>query len=180
MHLPSPRHPGRSPMSLDRLNTAPPETAESVLHRCCGSRRWSRRLAAHRPYPDLDALLAAADEASYDLTPDDLAEALARETATPGRMDFADPRTGAAAPGILVAHTALRAALAAYEGRFGHAFVVCLDEVPGEEALHHVLTGIRLRLGNGPEEERARSAEELRRIARGRLARMVAAPAGAR
>lgn len=180
MHLPPPRHPGPSPMSLDRLNTAPPHTTEAVLHGCCGSSRWARRLTAHRPYPDLDALLAAADEASYDLTPDDLAEALARETATPRRMDFADPRTGAAAPGILVAHTALRAALAAYEARFGHAFVICLDDVPGEEALHHVLTGIRLRLGSGPEEEHARAAEELRRVARGRLARLVATPAGAR
>lgn len=64
---------------LDRFNTAPSAEAEAALLNCCGSRRWAVRVAAHRPYPDLDALLAAADEAGYDLPPPDLAEALAAE-----------------------------------------------------------------------------------------------------
>ncbi|MFD7501674.1 2-oxo-4-hydroxy-4-carboxy-5-ureidoimidazoline decarboxylase [Streptomyces sp. NPDC059850] len=154
---------------LDRLNRLTADAAEAALLSCCGSRRWARLIADHRPYPDLGALLAAGDEASYDLTPADLAEALADETMT-GHPLPADTETGI---GSLAAHTALRAAHAAYEQRFGHAFVICLDGLAPEERLNRLLTGIRDRLGNEPEEERAHAAEELRRIARGRLTRMV-------
>ncbi|WP_181138520.1 2-oxo-4-hydroxy-4-carboxy-5-ureidoimidazoline decarboxylase [Streptomyces sp. Ru73] len=152
---------------LDRLNSADAGAAETALLACCGSRRWARRLAAHRPYPDLDALLAAADEASYDLSPEDLTEALAEESVSP------QPLAGARGRGTLAAHTALRAAHAEYERRFRHVFVICLDGLREDELLDHVLSGIRDRLAHEPEEERAVVAEELRRIARGRLAHLV-------
>ncbi|WP_431984283.1 2-oxo-4-hydroxy-4-carboxy-5-ureidoimidazoline decarboxylase [Streptomyces qinglanensis] len=170
MTLPTPhRHGTRTP--LDRLNTAALATVEPLLLRCCGSRRWARRLVAHRPYPDVEALLAAADEASYDLTPADLREALVCETA-------AHPLEGEPQPGVLAAHTALRAAHGAYERKFGHAFLYCLDGFAAEERLDQVLAGIRLRLENDADEEWAVTAEELRRLARGRLGRL-AAPGGA-
>ncbi|MBO8194016.1 2-oxo-4-hydroxy-4-carboxy-5-ureidoimidazoline decarboxylase [Streptomyces oryzae] len=150
---------------LDRLNTAAADTAESLLLRCCGSRRWARRIVAHRPYPDVEALLAAADEASYDLTSGDLREALVCESA-------AHPLEGEPHPGVLAAHTALRAAHGAYERKFGHAFLCCLDGFAVEERLDQTLAGIRLRLENDAEEEWAVTAEELRRLARGRLGRL--------
>ncbi|MEU6989795.1 2-oxo-4-hydroxy-4-carboxy-5-ureidoimidazoline decarboxylase [Streptomyces sp. NPDC046465] len=150
-----------------RLNAATPDAAEAALLTCCGSRRWARRVAAHRPYPDLDALLAASDEAAYDLSPGDLIEALACEP-----LDPFVPRQSASHATRTAAQTALRAAHAAYESRFGHTFVICLDDVAPDEALDQLLSGIRSRLGNDPEDERALSAEELRRLARGRLARL--------
>ncbi|MEF3112722.1 2-oxo-4-hydroxy-4-carboxy-5-ureidoimidazoline decarboxylase [Streptomyces chrestomyceticus] len=169
--LPSPP-PGSAararPTGLDRLNGAPADAAEAHLLRCCGSRRWARRLAAHRPYPDLEALLAAADEASYDLTVADLDEALAGETVS------SQPLVGARGPGTLAAHTALRAAHAEYERQFRHVFVICLDGFRDTELLNVVLTAIHDRLGNESEEERAVAADELRRIAGGRLARLAA------
>ncbi|MFF7654943.1 2-oxo-4-hydroxy-4-carboxy-5-ureidoimidazoline decarboxylase [Streptomyces sp. NPDC007983] len=161
---PRPRPSGTD--GLDRLNRMTAGAAEAALLSCCGSRRWARLIADHRPYPDLGALLAAGDEASYDLTPADLAEALADESMT-GHPLPAEPGVGS-----LAAHTALRAAHAAYEQRFGHAFVICLDGLAPDETLDRLLTGIRDRLGNEPEEERINSAEELRRIARGRLTRL--------
>ncbi|MFF4348139.1 2-oxo-4-hydroxy-4-carboxy-5-ureidoimidazoline decarboxylase [Streptomyces sp. NPDC001530] len=151
-----------SPARLEQFNTAPTETVERVLLTCCHSLRWAHRLADHRPYPDLDALLAAADEAAYDLTPADLAEALAGESLTL----LPDGAYSAA-------HTALSAAHAAYESRFGHVFVICLDDAAPEEALDQVLAAIRSRLTNDPEEERIITADELRRLARGRLSRLV-------
>lgn len=151
---------------LDRLNTAPADAAEAALLACCGSRRWARLIAAHRPYPDLEALLAAGDEASYDLTPADLDEALADESVVGHELPPADSL------GSLAAHTALQAAHDAYERRFGHVFVICLDGLPSEERLDRLLTGIRDRLGNERERERDNTAEELRRIARGRLVRL--------
>lgn len=136
---------------------------ERLLMGCCASRQWASRIVAHRPYPDLAALLAAADEAAYDLGPADLDEALAREPLEAPLPDLT----------YAAAHTALRAAHAAYESKFRYGFVMCLDDVPGTEELDHYLAGIRARLGNDPEEERAVAAEELRRLARGRLARLV-------
>lgn len=120
-------------------------------------------MAAHRPYPDLDALLAASDEAGYDLAPTDIAEALAGESAPCLHHDA--PRS---------AHLALRAAHAAYESRFGHVFVICLDAVAPSQHVDHVLAGIRTRLAHDPDEERSLTAEEMRRLARGRIIELVA------
>ncbi|MFH0174499.1 2-oxo-4-hydroxy-4-carboxy-5-ureidoimidazoline decarboxylase [Streptomyces cacaoi] len=146
---------------LDGFNTAPADEAHRTLLACLRSLRWARRIADHRPYPTLDALLAASDEAAYDLSPGDLAEALAAE-ALPGLPEDA---YGAA-------HMALNAAHVAYEARFGHAFVVCLDGVPRQESLDYVLESIRSRLTNDPEDERVVAAEELRRLARQRLTQL--------
>ncbi|GAA2396047.1 2-oxo-4-hydroxy-4-carboxy-5-ureidoimidazoline decarboxylase [Streptomyces glaucosporus] len=160
---------------LHRLNSAPPSGLREALLTCCGSRRWAERIVAHRPYPDLESLLAAADEAGYDLTDEDLSEALSRESSTGpgyGGLLWDGRPTAVSGPGTLAAHTALRAAHAAYESRFGHAFVLCVDGVREEEALDHVLAAIRTRLGNEAERERAVAADELRRIARGRLLRL--------
>ncbi|WP_374705595.1 2-oxo-4-hydroxy-4-carboxy-5-ureidoimidazoline decarboxylase [Streptomyces sp. AJS327] len=151
---------------LHRLNHAPAAQAETVLLSCCGSRRWAARLAAHRPYPDMESLLAAADEASYDLTREELTEALARERALHPSTDQ---------PAALAAHTALRAAHTAYERRFGHTFIICLDGLCRSERLDQTLSGIRTRLNNEPDEERVVTANELRRLARGRLERLLTA-----
>lgn len=51
--------------------------------------------------------------------------------------------------------------------------MICLDGYGPDEALDQLLAGIRSRLGNDPEEERVLSWDELRRLARGRLARFV-------
>ena len=147
-----------SPSALERFNHAPAETARQALLTCLRSLRWAHRLADHRPYPDLDALLAASDEAAYDLTSSDLAEALAGETLP----TLPDDTYG-------VAHTALSAAHAAYEARFGHVFVISLDATHPAELLNRTLEGIRTRLANDPEEERVVVAEELRHLARERL-----------
>ncbi len=163
-------------VGLHRFNEADPGAAEEALLACCGSHRWALRLTAHRPYPDIDSLLAAASEASYDLRPADLAEALADESWMP------QPLLGMRAPGSQAAHTALRAAHAAYEARFGHVFVVCLEGIAPEEMLDTVLSSVRTRLANDPDEERLVAADELRRIALTRLEHLVAThtEAGAR
>ncbi|WP_327697268.1 2-oxo-4-hydroxy-4-carboxy-5-ureidoimidazoline decarboxylase [Streptomyces sp. NBC_00459] len=150
--------PSPTPQSLARFNTDPAEDIERALLACLRSLRWAHRLTDHRPYPDLDSLLAAADEAAYDLTPGDLSEALAAE-ALPALPDGV----------YAAAHTALGAAHAAYEARFGHVFVICLDATPPTEVLNTILAAIRSRLTNDPEEERVVAAEELRRLARERL-----------
>ncbi|MFE0703271.1 2-oxo-4-hydroxy-4-carboxy-5-ureidoimidazoline decarboxylase [Streptomyces sp. NPDC058872] len=163
--IPAQQRGGRHVAGLVRFNAAPPGDAEALLYDCCASHRWAERVSAHRPYPTLDALLAAADEACYDLSRAELDEALAAESAAAPDPDVP--------PAAL---TALRAAHAAYESRFGHAFVISLDGVRHEERLDRVLAGIRSRLGNEPEEERVVAADELRRLARARLTFGVTTP----
>nr|WP_281289729.1 2-oxo-4-hydroxy-4-carboxy-5-ureidoimidazoline decarboxylase [Streptomyces piniterrae] len=167
--VPSQGYPGC--VGLERFNALAPDDTVAALLSCCGSVRWAERIAAHRPYPDLESLLAASDEACYDLLPAELDEALARESVAP------PPLAGLPGPGTLgtlAAHTALRAAHAEYERRFRHVFVICLDDCPEGELLDHVLSEIRARLANAPDEERAATSEELRRLARGRLTRLAA------
>ncbi|MEU0370817.1 2-oxo-4-hydroxy-4-carboxy-5-ureidoimidazoline decarboxylase [Streptomyces sp. NPDC006283] len=153
----------RAESGLEHFNSAPAETAEAIILACCGSRGWARRVVSHRPYPDVEALLAACDEAGYDLTPTEVHEALAGESST-----------GLPPNAPQAALTALAAAHAAYESRFGHAFVISLDGYRPDEYLDQVLAGIRSRLSHEPDEERAVSAEELRALARSRLAHAVA------
>ncbi|WP_411572668.1 2-oxo-4-hydroxy-4-carboxy-5-ureidoimidazoline decarboxylase [Streptomyces xanthophaeus] len=143
---------------LARFNTLSPEAAHAVLLHCCGSRRWAHRMATHRPYPDSGSLLAAADEASYDLSQADLTEALASEC--PEELGHGAP---------YAALLALDAAHAEYERKFGHAFVICLDGHPPEEQADQLLAAIRRRMGHEEDEERSISADELRRVAQARL-----------
>ncbi|MCJ1677712.1 2-oxo-4-hydroxy-4-carboxy-5-ureidoimidazoline decarboxylase [Streptomyces sp. APSN-46.1] len=144
---------------LPRFNALPHEDATAILLHCCGSRRWAHRVAAHRPYPDLPALLAAADEASYDLSQPDLTEALRAEFPT---------ELGHGAP--YAALLALDAAHQEYQRTFGHVFVMCLAGHPPEERADQLLGAIRRRMTHEVDEERAISADELRRLAQARLA----------
>ncbi|GAA0305422.1 2-oxo-4-hydroxy-4-carboxy-5-ureidoimidazoline decarboxylase [Streptomyces polychromogenes] len=143
---------------LARFNSLPPEHARTALLHCCGSGRWAQRVADHRPYPDTASLLAAADEAAYDMSQGDLTEALARESSA---------ELGHGAP--YAALVALDAARAEYERTFGHAFVVCLDGHPPEEQISQLLAAIRRRMGHEIDEERSIAADELRLVARSRL-----------
>jgi 2-oxo-4-hydroxy-4-carboxy--5-ureidoimidazoline (OHCU) decarboxylase len=48
-------------------------------------------------------------------------------------------------------------------------FAICLDGLAEDEIVNHILAAIRSRLTNEPDEERVVAAEELRRLAKGRL-----------
>ncbi|MET9321222.1 2-oxo-4-hydroxy-4-carboxy-5-ureidoimidazoline decarboxylase [Streptomyces sp. NPDC003038] len=160
-HLPAQARGSSDPSygsGLARFNALSSDAVQAVLLQCCGSRRWAHRVAAHRPYPDLGALLAAADEASYDLSQADLMEALAAESSV-------ELEHGASYAAVL----ALDAAHAEYERTFGHAFVICLDGHPPEEQADQLLTAIRRRMGHEVDEERSISADELRRVVQARL-----------
>jgi 2-oxo-4-hydroxy-4-carboxy-5-ureidoimidazoline decarboxylase len=131
---------------------------------------------AGRPYADVDALLRASDRAVQGLDRDDLAEALA-----------AHPRIGQRAAGSSTeavwsrqeqagvgdAQAEVRAALQegnrAYEERFGHVFLISATGRSAEE----LLAALRERLGNDPDTEWGVVAEELRKITRLRLERLL-------
>jgi 2-oxo-4-hydroxy-4-carboxy-5-ureidoimidazoline decarboxylase len=169
---------------LAGFNTLPAEQAERELLACCAAPAWAEAVAAGRPYPDLAAALAAADAATAKLSWDGVIEALAahprigqrfptRPEAHPadaGRgvtwsrqeqsgMDTASEDTAAA----------LVAANQAYEERFGHIFLIFASgRTPAE-----MLAAARTRMRHDPATERLVVREELRKIARLRLERLL-------
>jgi OHCU decarboxylase len=147
--------------------------AERRLYSCFASRKWSHRVAAGWPYPDLPALLDAADGAWVELAPSDWAEALGghpRIGESGGSAPAASEREQQAVRG---ASAEVREQLAQenrrYEGKFGHVFLIAAAGKSADEILAELAT----RMDNDPVTEAQVAAGELRSIARLRLERML-------
>jgi 2-oxo-4-hydroxy-4-carboxy-5-ureidoimidazoline decarboxylase len=158
--------------TLAAFNAAPPEAAERDLLACCASRSFARAIADGRPYPGPAALQAAVDAVFEALSWDDIVESM-----------NAHPRIGDRAPaggwsaaeqsGAASANDRVRQALAdgnrIYERRFGHVFLICASGLSGQDMLDQ----LRARLGNDAEAERAVVRQELLKITRLRLAKLL-------
>src|SRR6266581_489607 len=158
--------------TLGSFNAAPAQDAERAALACCASRTFATAIADGRPYPDAAALLAAVDATFKALSWDDIVEAMSEhprigDRAVRGGMSAAE-QSGAAA-----ASDEVRQGLAdgdlAYEQRFGHIFLICASGLSGEEMLDQ----LRSRLENDEEAERAVVRDELRKITRLRLTKML-------
>lgn len=159
---------------LGRLNAAPPAAALKLLGEVCASRAWIDAVASRRPYRDTDELFAASDLAMAGLTDADLDEAMA------GHAVIGKPRAGDATSereqaGVRGAGDDLLAELAdanrEYFERFGHVFLICATGKGAAE----MLAALRGRIGNDAATERAIAREELRKINRIRLEKLVLA-----
>jgi 2-oxo-4-hydroxy-4-carboxy-5-ureidoimidazoline decarboxylase len=152
---------------LDRFNTLGTADAERELDACCACPAWTAAVARGRPYRDGQQLLDAADAAFATLSWSQLAPALA-----------AHPRIGERATGSSAqeqsgvrdeSRAALLVANRVYEERFGHVFLICATGRSGEQ----MLEALHRRLRNDEEAERAVVRDELRKITRLRLEKLV-------
>jgi 2-oxo-4-hydroxy-4-carboxy-5-ureidoimidazoline decarboxylase len=159
-----------------RFDTLPAQEAERELLACCAAPQWARAVAAGRPYPDLAAALAAADAATAKLSWAEIETALAAHPRIGERAEGTGreaawsrrEQAGTAAAGKETA-AALAAANRAYEDKFGHIFLIfATGRTPAE-----MLDAARARLTNDPATERRVVREELRKIARRRLERLI-------
>lgn len=163
-------------MRLDTFNALPVTEAVTRLTGCCASPEWAGALAAGRPYPDLDALLAQADAELAVLDGSEIDLALAGHPRIGERLD-PDDATHASSQreqsGVATADPSVLAALAegnrAYEERFGHVYLVCADGRSAEE----LLAVLRERLRHDPSTERRTVVAELARINEIRLRRLL-------
>jgi len=151
-----------------RLDRLPLPDLRDVLSEVCASRRWVDLLATARPYGSDEHLLAAADAALAALDEADLDQALA------GHPRIGERSGGAASEREQAGVTDdVRAALAdanrQYEERFGHVYLVCASGRSGDE----LLEVLRHRLANDPQAERQVAREELGKINRLRLTRLL-------
>ena len=119
-----------------------------------------------------DLLLTAIDTVFSVLSWDDIVEAMSEhprigDRSVRGGMSAAE-QSGAAA-----ASDEVRQGLAdgnlAYEQRFGHIFLICASGLSGQEMLEQ----LRARLGHDDEAERTVVREELRKITRLRMTKML-------
>ncbi|WP_436786866.1 2-oxo-4-hydroxy-4-carboxy-5-ureidoimidazoline decarboxylase [Yinghuangia sp. YIM S10712] len=172
--VPTGAPPADAAPGLARLNTAAPHDARRLLREVCAARAWIDAVAARLPCRDADELYAASDRATTALVPADLAEALSGHAAigSPSERDEASQREQA---GVRGADDSLLAELAdanrEYRDRFGHVFLICATGRSAED----MLAALRKRLGNDAATERGTTREELRRINRIRLERLVQA-----
>ncbi|MEU2777110.1 2-oxo-4-hydroxy-4-carboxy-5-ureidoimidazoline decarboxylase [Streptomyces sp. NPDC007162] len=161
-----------TPPGLARFNALEELAAAAALHEACASTAWVRHLLAGRPYATPEALCAASDAATAELTAADLAEAMAGHPPI-GRPRPGDPASAREQSGMAGAADALRAEMLelnlAYQERFGHVFLICATGRSGEE----MRDAVRARIGNSPEQEREIVRTELGKINRIRLARLV-------
>lgn len=146
--------------------------SERELLACCASPAWVSALAAGGPYPDLAAVLLAADTELSRLDWSEIEKALAahprigERVAAPGREAEWSRQEQAAATRD---PAALAAANAEYERTFGRVFLV---NATGRSAAE-ILANLRARLGNDEETERAVVRAELAGIVHLRLTRLL-------
>lgn len=158
-------------IDLHTLDTLAESEAERLLLTCCASPQWARSIAARRPFGTVAALLAAADDALAALPESELDRALSGHPRIGDRPVNAD--SGREQAAVITAGDAVRAELAAgnraYEDRFGHIYLVCATGRSADE----LLAILRSRLHNDVSTERGIVREELGKINRIRLRRLV-------
>lgn len=161
--------------TLTAFNALGVAEAERELLTCCASTAFARYVAALRPYRDLAQLTAVADATVRDLDWDDVGEALKAHPRIGERAAGAGRESSWSRQEQSGVQDHLREALAdgnrAYEDRFSHVYLICATGLSGEE----MLARLRERLLNDEEAERAIVREELAKITRLRMAKLVGA-----
>ncbi|WP_182546165.1 2-oxo-4-hydroxy-4-carboxy-5-ureidoimidazoline decarboxylase [Halosaccharopolyspora lacisalsi] len=161
---------------VGRVNSLPrPELVKQLLA-CLDIQRWANEIADRRPFADAGELHEAADAAAPGLTPEEIHTALAAHPRIGQRSEGDDTSSSwsrseqsGVDPADADLTTALREGNEEYERRFGHVYLVCASGRSGAELLRI----LRSRLDNDRDTELDIVAEELREIARLRLARVI-------
>ena len=155
-------------MKLAEFNTADPAKVAETLRPCIDVQRWVDTVAAARPFPTKEALLAFAAEAANPFTSGEVESAMAHhprigERPTAATTEASMSRSEQA--GVDPADTALAETLAQgnrdYEEKFGRVFLI---RAAGRTA-PEILQSLKERLENSPAEEDTIVAQQLREIA---------------
>ncbi|RZU13487.1 2-oxo-4-hydroxy-4-carboxy-5-ureidoimidazoline decarboxylase [Kribbella rubisoli] len=162
-------------MDLEEFNSTPADRLRPALAACCDVPEWVDGILAKRPYSDLAALTAVADQSLRELDGNEVDRALQ-----------AHPRIGDRAQGVSTeaswsrkeqsgvgddpgARRELAEGNGQYEERFGRVFLICATGLSAQD----MLTSLRERLLHDDVTEAKVVHEELRKIALLRLAKVV-------
>jgi 2-oxo-4-hydroxy-4-carboxy-5-ureidoimidazoline decarboxylase len=165
---------------LDDFNDGSPDRAAEALRACNAAPRFAAEVLAGRPYPDVDRLVARAEEVARSLSWNEVSVALAAHPRIGDRPDGSSAEAEASRreqSSMTDADAATRAALVegnrAYEDRFGHVFLIRAAGRRPEE----MLAELRRRLANDAPAEQAEATEQLAQITGLRVRGLVGATA---
>jgi len=164
-------------VDLEEFNSTPADRLRPALAACCDVPEWVEGILAKRPYGDVAALTAVADQSLRELDDDEVDRALQ-----------AHPRIGDRAQGVSTeaswsrkeqsgvgddpgARRELAEGNRQYEERFGRVFLICATGLSAQD----MLTNLHERLMHDDVTEAKVVHEELRKIALLRLAKVVEA-----
>ena len=166
-------------VGLERLNGLSKTDAENELLKCCGSGDWARLVTSERPFESVDDLIASADRVWWLLKPRDWLEAfhshpkIGEKKAVSAVAVEAQRWSEDEQSGIRNSAQETIAALAKlnrmYEEKFGFIFIVCATGKSSEE----MLSNLRRRLNNDPDEELRIAAAEQAKITQLRLRKLI-------
>jgi 2-oxo-4-hydroxy-4-carboxy-5-ureidoimidazoline decarboxylase len=163
-------------IGLDRFNALPYRKAVHALYECCTSLVWAGRLASGRPYSSHAALHSRADDEIFSLPESEIDVILESHPAIGKRAN--SPKSSgeqcafAAADSLQLAQ--LHAAAGRYEAHFGHKYIFW----PGDATIETALQIVQERTGNDAETERKVLRDELARINRVRIERLLGPEGG--
>ena len=145
-----------------------------ALFEVCSSPIWARRVLAGAPFPDVEAVLDRADRVLAELPDAEIDKALDGHPRIGATVD--NPSSAREQAAVVTAGDEVKAALAAgnraYDTKFGYVYLVCASGRSAEELLA-ILTE---RLDNDPDTERRVMRNELAKINRLRLQRLLSDP----
>lgn len=161
-------------IGLDGFNALTDRQRMHALFEVCSSTIWARRVLAAAPFPDNQALLDRADRVLAELPDAEIDAALDGHPRIGGKVNNAASAREQA--GVAFAGDEVKAALAdgnrVYEAKFGYVYLVCASGRTAPELLD-ILTE---RLANDPDTERRVMRNELGKINRLRLERLLSDP----
>lgn len=165
---------------LARWNQLSPSDAEKEILSCCGSSKWAREMAEHRPLPDESSAIAASEEICLRLETQDWMEAFSKHPRIGERKapaiasalsaSWSAQEQGGAAAAADEVQAALAEGNRQYERKFERVFIVCATGKSASEMLQI----LRRRLQNDYATELSESAEEQRKITNLRLKKWLA------
>jgi len=169
--------------ALDDFNAEPADRAVQALRACNAAPRFAAAVVAGRPYPDVEALVARAEDAVRGLPWEEVELAIAVHPRIGDRPEGSSPEAEASRreqSAVGGADDATRAALAEgnreYEERFDRVFLVRATGRSPEE----LLAELRRRLGNDEETERAEVTGQLAEITALRVRELISDATGER
>ncbi|SDC32109.1 2-oxo-4-hydroxy-4-carboxy-5-ureidoimidazoline decarboxylase [Mycolicibacterium neoaurum] len=161
-------------IGLANFNSLSERGQMHLLFEVCSSTIWARRVLAAAPFRDTHALYDRADRILAELPDAEIDAALDGHPRIGARAD--NPSSAREQARVADADDSVKATLAQknreYEQRFGYVYLVCASGRSAEELLD-ILTD---RLANDPDTERRVMRNELAKINRLRLERLLSEP----
>ena len=163
-------------VDLEEFNSTPTDRLRPALAACCDVPRWVDAILDKRPYGDLAALTAIADQVLRELDDNEVDRALRAHPRIGDRPQGASTeaswsRSEQSGVGDEVeVRQAIAEGNRQYEERFGRVFLICATGLSAAQ----LLSKLQTRLTNDGATEAAVVHEELRKIALLRLSKVVA------